>query len=142
MPPAKPKKASNKNRLELEEFSEIYAGFVDIFGDPVEVMFRMMALPAAESLLSHGEWMALKPAELTPEVWAAKRPIVGISVEGRMKAAETLMSYKFPRLKALEAAPGPALAVNIHLDGVPLGERPQITIDAEPTLLLEDGLPE
>lgn len=92
MPPRKlPSKAAQKH--ELEAFAERYDTLADIYGDPVEVVFKIMADTDDREL--------------------------------KLQAANTLMGYRYPRVKAAEGTTqtAPSLVFNVQMPAAPLPER-------------------
>jgi hypothetical protein len=95
---------------ELEAFAEKYETLALIYGDPVETVFNIMAKQAA----------------------------AGGDDEITLRAAEMLISYRFPRIKAAEDSgknSGPALNFYIDTGGVhPVREINPPTIDMDKML--------
>src|SRR5713226_8821713 len=98
MPPRRlTAKAGQKH--EMEAFAEKYDILALIHGDPVEVVFGIMALSPDE--------------------------------EVKLRAAEMLMSYRYPRVKSAEggAAKAPVLNFNVTMP------RPELPVNEAPRLL-------
>ena len=94
-------RAIKPQKLELEEFAEKYETHTLVYGDPTEVVFDIMASKE------------------------------DVSVETRLRAAEILMSYRYPRLKALENAPKDAQTINIQIVSA-VQPTPQVELDVSP----------
>lgn len=95
---------------EIDAFNEKYDLYALLYGDPVEVAFSIMARNAPES-----------SAEDKDE-------------EVALRAADMLMSYRYPRIKAIQGSGGsngPQFAFHIDLSGKPAQLPP---IDVTPTL--------
>jgi hypothetical protein len=106
--PNKPgKKKAEKH--EIDAFVEKYETYADVYGDPVEMAFRIMA-------------------DSTDE-------------EVQLRAADMLMSYRYPRIKAIQGVQGqngPQFAFNINIGG----EQKQLqAIDVTPRLTSADAAP-
>lgn len=82
MPPRR-KGPSEPQAHELEAFAEKYDICSDIYGDPVEVVFRIMANTTDE--------------------------------EVKLRAADMLLSYRYPRVKAAEGAKPGAQTLNFNV---------------------------
>lgn len=101
MPPRKPnKKVPQKH--ELEAFAEQYDIYKDIYGDPIEMAFRIMAGSDDENV--------------------------------QLTAANMLMSYRYPKVKASEVvdnnkSPQMTFTINVAAPG-------QKTLERAPTLTL------
>lgn len=83
------KKVGQKH--EMEAFAEKYDTFADIYGDPVEVVFSIMA--------------------------------DSTDAEVKLRAAEMLMSYRYPRVKSAEGNPAQAPILNFNVQ-MPRAELP------------------
>lgn len=82
MPPRK-RTREKPQKHELEAFAEKYDIFADIFGDPVGVVFKIMADSEDE--------------------------------EVKLRAADMLMSYRYPRVKAAEGDHSRAPVMNFNV---------------------------
>lgn len=91
MPPRR-KEPTESQKHELEAFAEKYDVQADIYGDPVVVVFRIMARAAARADID-GDELALR-------------------------AADTLMGYRYPKVKAAEIANtvAPVLNFNVSME--------------------------
>lgn len=89
------KKVGQKH--EMEAFAEKYDTLADIYGDPVEVVFSIMADSSDEEVV--------------------------------LRAAEMLMSYRYPRVKSAEGnqAHAPILNFNVQMprQELPVNESPK-----------------
>lgn len=94
--------ARGANNREIEEFAERYETLSIIFGDPVEVLFGIMA---------------------------SSRPEVTMELRGNV--AEKLMSYRYAKLKALENKGGDAQGVTININNVPMAPQMTFTVKSE-----------
>lgn len=82
MPPRR-KGPSEPQAHELEAFAEKYDINADIYGDPIEVVFRIMATTSDE--------------------------------EVKLRAADMLLSYRYPRVKAAEGNKQSAQVLNFNV---------------------------
>lgn len=109
--PQKPK-AKSPARHEIDAFVEKYELYADLYGDPVEVAFQVMA-------------------HHTSDAEDADREVA-------LRAADMLMSYRYPRIKAIQGQQGqngPQFTFNIDLSGRPAPQMaPTIDLNAAPAL--------
>jgi hypothetical protein len=103
MAPKKPQAKKPSGTHELDEFAEKYETLCAIYQDPMTVVFEVMANTQDD-----------------------------VSPETRLRAAEILMSYRFPKLKALENAPSnaPTMVFNVQMPQM----QPPVAIDITPSL--------
>lgn len=90
MPQRKPVKAQQH---ELDAFAERYDLYADMFGDPIEFMFRVMANKLPDDVV--------------------------VDVSDRRNAAEVLMSHRFPKVKAQEISNPNAPPINFSINITP-----------------------
>jgi hypothetical protein len=122
MPPRRqPAKAAQKH--EMEAFAEKYDTLALIHGDPVDIVFAIMARNAAVVMSEDGRTIA-------------------IDDEVALRAADMLMSYRYPRVKAADGnqSRAPVLNFNVSMPAAPrLSEVPVNDAPKRPVLVITEG---
>lgn len=109
------RRAIKPQQHELDAFAERYDTYATIYGDPIEFVFRVMANKVPGDFL--------------------------VETGDRVRAAEILMSHRFPKVKAQEIANpnAPPINFSINVSAAPLDSRPvTLEINSTPPAQLAD----